>query len=107
MREEIDNYRKEKGIFETLYNKLDKQVQQKRGEMNDIMEIANNTYQERDQIQDKLAGLISQGDKEQAEFNNEIKAVQDLIEKDDHMQNKIHTNINMNQLENKKVHTLT
>jgi hypothetical protein len=59
MREEIDNYRKEKGIFETLYNKLDKQVQEKRADMNDIMEIANNTYQERDQIQDKLAGLIS------------------------------------------------
>lgn len=59
MREEIDNYRKEKGIFETLYNKLDKQVQQKRNEMNDIMEIANNTYEERDQIQNKLAGLIS------------------------------------------------
>lgn len=59
MREEIDNYRKEKSIFETLYNKLDKQVQQKRSEMNDIMEIANNTYQERDEIQEKLAGLIS------------------------------------------------
>ena len=59
MREEIDNYRKEKGIFETLYSKLDKQVQEKRADMNDIMEIANNTYQERDQIQDKLAGLIS------------------------------------------------
>ena len=33
--------------------------------------------------------------------------MQDLIEKDDHMQNKIHANINMNQAENKKVHSLT
>ena len=50
MREEIDNLRKEKVIFENLYSKLDKQVQQKRSQMNDIMEIANNTYEERDKI---------------------------------------------------------
>ena len=40
--------------------------------MNDIMEIANNTYQERDEIQERLAGMITQSDKEQTEFNKEI-----------------------------------
>jgi hypothetical protein len=34
-------------------------VQEKRAEMNEIMEVANNTYKDRDGIQDKLAGLIS------------------------------------------------
>ena len=85
MRSEIDNLRKEKVIFENLYSKLDKQVQDKRVQMNDIMEVANNTYQDRDKIQEKLAGMITQSDKEQAEFDKEIKAVQDLIKKDDVM----------------------
>ena len=107
MREEIDNLRKEKVIFENLYSKLDKQVQQKRSQMNDIMEIANNTYEERDKIQEKLAGMITQSEKEQAEFDREIKAVQDLIEKDDNMQNKINVNVDMNQIENKRVHEMT
>lgn len=75
MRSEIDDLRKEKVIFENIYHKLDKQVQQKRSKINNVMDIANGAYQERDQIQEKLASLISQSDKEQSEFDNEIKAV--------------------------------
>lgn len=40
--------------------------------------------------------MITQSDKEQAEFDKEIKAVQDLIQKDDVMQTRISGNINMN-----------
>jgi hypothetical protein len=40
--------------------------------------------------------MISQSDKEQAEFNKEIKAVQDLIEKDDQMHNEIGINLKLN-----------
>ena len=55
--------------------------------MAEIIEVANTAYEERDKVQEKLATLISQSDKEQLEFNKEIKAVQELIEKDDIMQN--------------------
>ena len=87
MREEIDNLRKEKAIFEGVYSKLERQLLSKRKEMAEIIEVANTAYEERDKVQEKLATLISQSDKEQLEFNKEIKAVQELIEKDDIMQN--------------------
>ena len=83
MREEIDHLRKEKVIFENVYSRLDKQLVNKRKDMAEIIEVANTAYQERDKVQEKLATMISQSDKEQAEFNKEIKAVQDLIDKDD------------------------
>jgi uncharacterized coiled-coil DUF342 family protein len=83
MREEIDHLRKEKVIFENVYSKLERQLGDKRKEMAEIIEVANTAYEERDKVQEKLATLISQSDKEQAEFNKEIKAVKDLIEKDD------------------------
>ena len=107
MREDIDNLRKEKVIFENVYTKLDNQLQDKRRYVGNIIEVANSSYEERDKVQEKLATLISQSEKEQAEFTKEIKAVQDLIDKDDQMQNKIKLNIQMNQVENTKVHGFT
>ena len=83
MREEIDHLRKEKVIFENVYSRLDKQLVNKRKDMAEIIEVANTAYEERDKVQEKLATMISQSDKEQTEFNKEIKAVQDLIDKDD------------------------
>lgn len=87
MREEIDHLRKEKVIFENVYSKLEKKLNSKRKEMAEIIEVANTAYEERDKVQEKLATMISQSDKEQAEFTKEIKAVQDLIDKDDQFQN--------------------
>lgn len=85
MREEIDNLRKEKVIFENVYAKLETQLGEKRRDVANIIEVANSSYEERDKVQEKLATLISQSEKEQAEFTKEIKAVQDLIDKDDQM----------------------
>ena len=93
MREEIDNLRKEKVIFENVYSNLESQMLEKRRDVSNIIEVANSSYEERDKVQEKLATLISQSEKEQAEFNKEIRAVQDLIDKDDQMQNKIKLNI--------------
>ena len=60
--------------------------------MAEIIEVANTAYEERDKVQEKLAILISQSDKEQTEFKKEIQAVQDLIKKDDEMQSQIQNN---------------
>lgn len=74
-------------IFESVYYKLEKQLQDKRSEMTELIDVANNVYEERDNLQSKLANLIQTSEKEQNEFNTEIRAVQELIEKDDHMRN--------------------
>lgn len=83
MRTEIDNLRKEKLVFETLYARMEKGLNQKRKNMAEIIEVANTAYEDRDQTQEKLAALISQGDKEAAEFAREMKQVQELVDKDD------------------------
>jgi Tfp pilus assembly protein PilO len=59
MREDIDNLRKEKAIFEGVYDKLERQLLSKRKDMAEIIEVANTAYEERDKVQEKLATLIS------------------------------------------------
>ena len=64
MREEIDHLRKEKVIFENVYSRLEKQLNSKRKDMAEIIEVANTAYEDRDKVQEKLATMISQSDKE-------------------------------------------
>mmetsp|Transcript_30007 Transcript_30007/g.45876 ORF Transcript_30007/g.45876 Transcript_30007/m.45876 type:complete len:86 (-) Transcript_30007:247-504(-) len=85
MREEIDNLRKEKVIFEKVYSRLEKQLNLKRKDIAEIIEVSVSAYEERDKMQDKLATMINQSEKEQTEFKKEISAVQDLIDKDELM----------------------
>jgi hypothetical protein len=40
----IDDMRKEKVIFENMYNKLESQLNKKRSTMNDVLEVANSAY---------------------------------------------------------------
>lgn len=62
-------------MFETLHGRMEKNLMAKRKSMAEIIEVANSAYEERDKTQEKLAALISQGDKESAEFANEMETV--------------------------------
>lgn len=65
LRLEIDNIRKEKVIFETLYSKLETELVRKKHQVNDVIEVASGAYEERNKIQAKMAELIQQSQKEQ------------------------------------------
>ena len=59
-------------MFEEIFSNLEKHLQSKRKGMAEIIEVANTAYEERDKVQEKLAVLISQSEKEQTEFKKEI-----------------------------------
>jgi hypothetical protein len=50
MRSQIDDLRKEKVIFENLYGKLETQLAKKRNEVNQVVDVANSAYEERDKV---------------------------------------------------------
>lgn len=83
-------------MFEEIFSNLEKHLQSKRKGMAEIIEVANTAYEERDKVQEKLAVLISQSEKEQQEFKKEIQAVQELIKKDDEMQSQIEKSLKEN-----------
>ena len=85
LREEIDNLRRERVIFDKIYQKLEKELHSKRKEMANIIEAANNAYEDRDRAQDTLTTIKDQAKKEQAEFEKEWKNLNKLIEQDKKM----------------------
>lgn len=82
LREEIDNLRRERVVFDGIYKKLQRDLAEKKKGMANIIEVANIAYEARDQAQSEMAALKSQADKEHKEFEGEWKDLGDQIEDD-------------------------
>ncbi len=82
LRENIDNLRRERLVFDQIYKKLEKELAEKKKEMARIIEISNKAYEARDAAQQEMAALKHQADKEQVEFEKEWKELGKMIEQD-------------------------
>jgi len=72
-------------VFDSIYKKLERDLQEKKKEMANIIEVANAAYEARDQAQQQMHALKAQADKEHQEFEKEWKELGRLIENDKKM----------------------
>merc|ERR1712093_900603 len=82
LREEIDGLRRERVVFDSIYKKLEKELDHKKREMANIIEISNSAYESRDQAQQEMQALKKQLEEEQAAFEEEWKDLGRIIEAD-------------------------
>jgi len=82
LREEIDNLRRERVVFDGIYKKLQHELAEKKKRMAEIIEVANVAYEARDRAQAEITSLKLQSEKEQAEFENEWKELGRKLEED-------------------------
>ena len=73
LREEIDGLRRERVVFDSIYKKLEGELDSKKKEMANIIEISNSAYESRDQAQQEMQALKKQLEEEQAAFEEEWK----------------------------------
>ena len=81
LRQQIDSLRRERVIFDNLYKKLEKELHDKRKKMAEIIETANSAYEERDKANDQIENLKQQAKREAKDFENELKELSQLAEK--------------------------
>jgi hypothetical protein len=55
LREQIDNLRKERVVFDNIYKKLEDALHNKKKQMSQIIEDSNKAYEARDAIQMQIA----------------------------------------------------
>ena len=82
LRETIDNLRRERVVFDGIYKRLERDLQEKKKEIASIVEMANIAYEARDQAQAEMAALKAQAEKEEQAFENEWKELTRMIEED-------------------------
>lgn len=79
LRQKIDEYRRERIVFDVIYKKLERDLHEKKKEMAAIINDSKNAYQARDKSQSEMAALQQQAEKERIEFESEFKELGDLI----------------------------
>merc|ERR1719478_1438760 len=82
LREEIDNLRRERVVFDGIYKKLQHELAEKKKRMAEIIEVANVAYEARDRAQAEIGQLKLQAEKEQQEFEAEWKDLGRKLEED-------------------------
>ncbi|CAM9091647.1 unnamed protein product, partial [Ectocarpus fasciculatus] len=79
LRMKIDDYRRERVVFDAIYKKLEKELHEKKREMQAIIEDSKAAYQNRDKAQSEMINMQHHADKERAEFEGEFKELGELI----------------------------
>jgi hypothetical protein len=79
LRQKIDEYRRERVVFDVIYKKLERELHEKKKEMAGIIKDSKNAYQIRDKSLSEMMALKQHADKERTEFESEFKELGDLI----------------------------
>jgi len=79
LRQKIDEYRRERIVFDVIYKKIERDLHEKKKEMTAIINDSKNAYQARDKSQSEMRNLQSQAEKERSDFEIEFKELGDLI----------------------------
>jgi|MDTB01.3.fsa_nt_gb DNA repair exonuclease SbcCD ATPase subunit len=82
LREEIDNLRRERVVFDNIYRKLEKELHEKKKQMANIIEISNQAYEARDQAQMEIAAIQQADAKETQEYDETMVSLGKQLEED-------------------------
>jgi hypothetical protein len=79
LRQKIDQYRRERIIFDGIYKKLEWELYEKKKEIAAIIDDSKNAYQARDKSQSEMIALQQQAEKERTDFELEFKEINELM----------------------------
>ena len=82
LREEIDSLRVERRRFENLFKKLEKELNQLRQEIGEVIDQSTQAYDAREEAQAKMILLKEKADKDLQQHNTEMKELVRIIDHD-------------------------
>ncbi|XP_046339053.2 coiled-coil domain-containing protein 63-like [Haliotis rufescens] len=82
LREEIDHLRQDKTVFDTLFQKLNTDLEDMRKDMSVIIEEASQAYEQRDEAYNKMLALKERSEKDTSQHEMEMRELQRIIEHD-------------------------
>lgn len=87
LRENIDNLRRERLVFDEIYRKLEKELFDKKLQLNEIIEISNNSYEIRNIYQSEMIELKNNLQSQQLIFGQQWAELAQQIEYDRNIKN--------------------
>lgn len=80
LRDKIDDLRRERVVFENIYRKMERELQDRKRQMAEIIEISNQSYEQRDTFQMEVAAIEQANRKEQEEFEEQMGTLGRLLD---------------------------
>ncbi|XP_071509063.1 coiled-coil domain-containing protein 63-like [Diadema antillarum] len=80
LRERIEELRRERRLYDSLYRKMCADQNDLKVEMNEIIEQSTSAYDSRDEAHNKMAALSDRLEKDQNIFNIEVKGLQRIVD---------------------------
>eukprot|EP01062_Namystynia_karyoxenos_P083724 TRINITY_DN9688_c0_g1_i1.p1 TRINITY_DN9688_c0_g1~~TRINITY_DN9688_c0_g1_i1.p1 ORF type:complete len:600 (+),score=171.62 TRINITY_DN9688_c0_g1_i1:79-1878(+) len=91
LREQIDNLRRERSVFDAIYTRLERELQEKKKEMAFVIEVSNVAYEEKDSAITELDQLRMYAKKEMTSFQETFAELDELLEEDRKMKDALRT----------------
>lgn len=82
LREQIDKLRRERVVYDSIYKKLEEELQSKKDEMKAVVKKGYKAKKKRDEAKKKMEELKAEAEKEQEEFEKHWQDLGKLIEQD-------------------------
>lgn len=82
LREQINNLRRERLMFESIHSNLEREVQKLKREMADTIQLANQIFEAKEKAIAEMGVLMAQAEKEQSGFEEEWRQLTQIIEDD-------------------------
>ena len=79
LKQKIDDYRRERVVFDVIYKKLERELHEKKKEMVKMIQDSRDACLSRDKSQNEMLALKLHAEKEKSEFENEFKDLGFLI----------------------------
>lgn len=80
LRDKIDDLRRERVVFENVYRKMERELQDRKRQMAEIIEVSNQSYEQRDTYQMEIAAIEQANRKEQEEFEEQMVALGRMLD---------------------------
>ena len=79
LRHNIDDLRRERVVFENVYRKMERELQDRKRNMAEIIELSNQSYEQRDSFQMEVAAIEQANRKEQEEFEEQMNELDRML----------------------------
>lgn len=91
LRDTIENLRQERVVFDNIYKKMEKELQEKKKAMARIIEASNSAYEEGDEAKKELAALKVQHQLRMQRYEAEFEELEKLLQQNDKLNEKINS----------------
>eukprot|EP00605_Chrysophyceae_sp_TOSAG23-4_P000435 GSChrysophyteH1.ASY1.ANO1.492.1 assembled CDS len=80
LRDQIDDLRRERVVFESIYRKMERELHDRKQKMAEIIELSNQSYETRDKYQMEVAAIEQANRKENEEFEEQMMELGRMLE---------------------------